>query len=66
MADRRFADECHEEVTRQGELQSCDKPAVALRIDPEGDPAHPYPVCAYHCRAPMVALRDLLDAVSRG
>jgi hypothetical protein len=37
----RFANECHEEVTRRGEWEPCDLPAVALRID-EGEP---YPVC---------------------
>ena len=46
--------ECTEDVTRKGESQPCEKPAVALRIDPtEGDP---YPVCIYHTRAPMVPL----------
>ena len=49
---------CHEEVTRGGELESCDKTAVALRIDPqEGEP---YPVCARHARAPMVPLVDVV------
>lgn len=51
-------EECHEEVTRGGEVQPCEKPAVALRIDPnEGDP---YPVCAYHARAEMVPLVDIV------
>ena len=53
--------ECHEDVARGGESQPCDKTAVALRIDPtEGNP---YPVCAYHARAEMVPLTDL---VARG
>jgi hypothetical protein len=52
--------ECHEDVTRKGESQPCDKTAVALRIDPtEGTP---YPVCAYHARAVMVPLAALREA----
>ena len=51
--------ECHEEVSRGGELQPCEKTAVALRIDPtEGGP---YPVCAYHARAEMVPLSDVVQ-----
>lgn len=52
------AEVCHEEVSRRGERQPCAKTAVALRIDP--DFGTPYPVCAFHTRAPMVALADLL------
>lgn len=55
---RRFPGECVEGVTRHGEFQPCDKPAVAVRIDPEE--SEPYPVCAYHARAVMVPLADLL------
>ena len=52
-----FGELCSEGVTRRGEFQPCDKPAVALRIDPtEGQP---YAVCAYHCRADMVPLAEL-------
>ena len=48
---------CHEDVTRKGESQPCEKTAVAVRIDPEdGDP---YPVCSYHARWPMVPLTDV-------
>lgn len=50
--------ECHEDVIRQGESQPCDKVAVALRFDPNC-PSEPYPVCAYHSRAPMVPLADI-------
>lgn len=50
---------CHEEVSRQGELQPCDKTAVAVRLDPEDD--SPYPVCAYHSRGNMVPLADLYE-----
>jgi len=46
--------ECHEEVTRRGELQPCDRPAVAMRLDFDG--GDPYPVCAGHTRSPMVTL----------
>lgn len=47
---------CCEEVTRRGELQPCDKTAVAVRRDADGD----YPVCAYHSRGSMVPLSELL------
>lgn len=43
---------CHEGVTRQGEFQPCDRPAVAYRLDiTEG--YLPYPVCVGHTRHPM-------------
>lgn len=48
--------ECHEEVGRGGEVQPCDKPAVAVRRDAEGEP---YPVCASHSRGDMVPLWQL-------
>ena len=50
--------ECHEEVTRRGKLETCEKVAVALRIDPQE--SEPYPVCARHARAPMVPLVDVV------
>jgi hypothetical protein len=53
--------ECHEGVTRKGEFEPCDKPAVAVRIDPQE--GGPYPVCAYHARADMVLLIDLVDNI---
>lgn len=38
----------------------CDKTAVAMRLDPtEGSPS---PVCAYHSRADMVPLADVIAA----
>lgn len=54
--------ECHEEVSRRGELQPCDKVAVAMRFDPTfGDP---YPVCAFHARgANMMSLSAVEAAV---
>ena len=55
---RRFPMECGEGVTRHGEFQPCDKPTVAVRLDP--DCGEPYPVCAHHARAVMVPLADLL------
>lgn len=45
---------CAEEVARQGELEPCDKTAVALRVDADGGKS--YPVCIYHTRRPMVPL----------
>jgi hypothetical protein len=55
----RFWSECHEDVTRGGESQPCNKTAVALRIDQtEG---LPYPVCAHHARGDdMVPLADIV------
>ena len=53
---RTFPDKCCEEVTRRGEVQPCEKTAVAVREDEEGSP---YPVCAYHARGPMVPLAAL-------
>lgn len=50
--------ECHEEVTRRGEVEPCEKVAVALRIDPEE--GEPYPVCARHARAEMVPLEAVV------
>ena len=52
----RWPDTCDHEVSRRGQAQPCEKPAVAARLI--GDDA--YPVCAYHARGEMVPLRDLL------
>jgi hypothetical protein len=38
---------CHYGVTRKGEFQPCDKPAVGERVDDEF-PHNPYPVCSRH------------------
>jgi hypothetical protein len=54
---------CHEDVSRAGTSQPCDKTAVAMRYDPET--REPYPVCAYHCRADMMPLADVLDGRMR-
>lgn len=55
--------ECHEEVTRRGESEPCDRTAVALRYDPTF--GGPYPVCARHARGHMVLLADVVAAVER-
>lgn len=52
-------DSCHEEVSRKHQIQPCDLPAVALRVDPES--GHSYPVCVRHTRKPMVPLVVLLS-----
>jgi len=60
-------DECHEAVTRAGEEQPCNKPAVALRRDPQE--GNPYPVCGHHARANdphMLTLADLRTALDDG
>ena len=57
--------ECHEGVTRRGELQPCDRPAVALRNWVEGDTY--YPVCPTHTRGfciPLVAPEDTAALVA--
>lgn len=55
--------DCHEEVSRRGEQEPCDKTAVALRLDPEE--GEPYPVCARHARADMVPLEDIVRFMLR-
>lgn len=53
--------ECHEEVSRRGELQPCDIQSVGLRVDPQENA--PYPVCKRHSRAPMVPLPAIAEAI---
>lgn len=53
---------CHEEVTRKGLVQPCEKTAVAIRVDTEDGDL--YPVCAYHSRGEMASLAEILEAVS--
>lgn len=48
---------CEEGVTRRQAFQPCDKPAVAMRLDPEDK--KPYPVCRRHCRENMVPLAEV-------
>lgn len=57
----RCPDRCDESVVRRGWNEPCDRPAVAVRLDP--DTNDPYPVCPTHCRTEMVPLRELLFAV---
>ena len=57
--------ECHEGITRKGELQPCGRPAVALRNWVEGDTY--YPVCPTHARGfciPLVAPEDAAALVA--
>lgn len=54
----RFPGTCDHEVSRQGESQPCERPAVAVRLHE----THPYPVCAYHASGDMVPLTELLTA----
>lgn len=53
--------ECHEEVSRRGELQPCGRPSVAVRIDSRFN--LPYPVCKSHTRGQMVPLASVAEAV---
>lgn len=54
---RTFPNTCNEEVARNGELQACEKTAVAVRRDPHD--RNPYPVCGFHARGDMVPLAEL-------
>lgn len=56
-------DLCDEEVVRRGEVQPCEKPAVALRLDLRGDT---YPVCPRHTRRPMVPLSEVVGRKGSG
>jgi hypothetical protein len=49
---------CTEGVDKRGVFDTCDKVAVALRLDPEEQ--EPYPVCARHARADMVPLEAIV------
>lgn len=55
----RYPDRCDEYVVRQGCRQRCDAVAVAVRVDPQGDPG--YPVCVRHVRGDMVPLGELVN-----
>lgn len=58
----RFPGECCAAVSRGGELQPCDKRAVAVTVDTED--GHWWPVCPHHSRGrPMVSLADLIGAI---
>lgn len=49
---------CTEGVDKGGLFDTCDKRAVALRLDPEE--GEPYPVCKKHVRADMVPLAEIV------
>jgi hypothetical protein len=52
----KFPETCDHEVSRQGEAQPCEKPAVAVRRWLDSS----YPVCAHHANGDMVPLAELL------
>lgn len=54
--------ECHEAVVRKHEEQPCNRPAVAMRYDPQEHA--PYPVCIRHTRGDMVPLEQLIGKPS--
>lgn len=61
---RQFPDKCCAEVIRAGELQPCDKTAIAVTVDSED--GHWWPVCPHHSRArQMVPLADLIAELER-
>ena len=47
---------CAEEITRHGQLQPCDRIAIAHRIDTDN---HTYPVCRRHLRAPIAPIATI-------
>lgn len=53
---RKFPDTCDAEVTRGGEVQACEKPAVAVKLYLDS----PYPVCKHHANGDLVPLAELL------
>lgn len=60
--------ECHEGVSRNGEFQPCDKPAVAERWDERAEFPGWYPVCPYHTRGkcrPLMIVRAALESELR-
>ncbi|MCF3939925.1 hypothetical protein [Gordonia tangerina] len=63
---KRFADTCPMMVSRGGEAQPCDKPAVALRwVDAHDGSYHATPVCVNHCRkGEMVELRKVFEGIA--
>lgn len=55
---REHSRSCDAEVSRGGEAQPCELPAVAAAFDEDGSM---YPVCKHHARGRMmVSLRTLL------
>jgi hypothetical protein len=57
-------EKCDEGVTRKGEFEPCEKPAVAVRYDQENGGY--YAVCGYHTRGMMLTLPGLVAAVLDG
>jgi hypothetical protein len=55
--------DCWEEVSRDGVVQPCDKPAVAIAYDESEGPDY-YPVCAYHARVGRTVLLAAILATS--
>lgn len=57
---------CHGIVTRDGEMDACGKPPVAVVDDRDRDGSY-WPACAYHAnrygRGKCVSLADLADTL---
>ena len=62
---RKFPERCCATVTREGEMEACEKTAIAVAIyDGDEYEWHAYPVCRHHGRGrPMMTLTDLIAAV---
>lgn len=58
---RRYPDKCCREVTRKGESQPCDKPAVAVAVSWEDGSC--WPVCKHHTCGQILPLADLLKGL---
>lgn len=60
----KFSDKCEAEVIRKGELQPCDKVAVAVAYG-EAENDNWWPVCPHHSRGRrMVPLSELLKSLT--
>lgn len=54
--------DCYAEVARNGMVEPCEKPAVAMKWD---DAGYPYPVCKHHAHGDMVTIAEIEQAVRR-
>ena len=63
---RKYGDKCAVGVSRKGEYQPCDAPAVAVAVDAEEGYDQWWPVCPHHSRGRrMVKLPELIAAVTQ-
>lgn len=59
----KFPDLCCAEVTRRGNVEPCDKPAIAVAVSTEAYDPSWWPVCRKHLRGrELVPLEDVVRA----